>query len=529
MILKEIGRGMHGKVKLAEDLETGELVAIKIVDKQARLKQLGYSILRAKNHYEQQQQKQHNKHRHLFPNYRRATSDNIFHVESERKIRREIAILKKCVHPHVVRLREVLDDPASRKIYLALEYMEGGEIVWRKDEESNKPVLSMNEARSIFRDVLSGLDYLHYQGIIHRDIKPANLLLTKDLIVKISDFGISYFNEHLAGTNQPKYDDEIDRELAETAGSPAFFAPELCCSNVKEDGDEKGAAFKKRHITKAIDVWALGVTLYCLIYGRCPFVAATEYELFELIPTAPLLFPSQEEVGFETPEDLKDLLLRLLTKDPTKRMTLKEAKHHPWVIKDLEDPHSWWQEADPTRYPNVQVTDEEVNHAVTTLMDRLRRSIRRISSSLLSNLTHGFNRHQKSPSTSSAIPTTPTTTSDSSSLASSSLTSSPIHHHLRRRVSSLSSISSSSSSIAHPHATTDHDWIPTSFSNSESLFRPSDNFFDEHTTEEEQQQQQEDSGYFHPLHQRPFQMERNDSSSSSTSGLIVTFRRSSKA
>lgn len=62
----------------------------------------------------------------------------------------------------MVRLREVIDDPASRKIYLALEYMEGGEIKWREDDESNQPVLSIDEARYIFRDVVSGLDYCEY-------------------------------------------------------------------------------------------------------------------------------------------------------------------------------------------------------------------------------------------------------------------------------------------------------------------------------------------------------------------------------
>jgi serine/threonine protein kinase len=96
---------------------------------------LGYSALRAKN------------------------NSSVYDNESEQKIRREIAILKKCAHPHVVRLKEVIDDPASRKIYLALEYMEGGEILWRDEENNNKPVLLMAEARSIFRDVVGGLDY----------------------------------------------------------------------------------------------------------------------------------------------------------------------------------------------------------------------------------------------------------------------------------------------------------------------------------------------------------------------------------
>jgi serine/threonine protein kinase len=66
----------------------------------------------------------------------------------------------------------VIDDPASRKIYLALEYMEGGEIMWRDEENNNKPVLSMTEARSIFRDVVGGLDYRkQYSTVLHVYLK----------------------------------------------------------------------------------------------------------------------------------------------------------------------------------------------------------------------------------------------------------------------------------------------------------------------------------------------------------------------
>ncbi|CEG76733.1 Putative CAMKK/ELM protein kinase [Rhizopus microsporus] len=283
MILREIGRGMHGKVKLAQDLDTGELVAIKVVDKQSRKRQLGYGPLRKSRD-----------------------------TDGEQRVRREIAILQKCVHPHVVRLQEVIDDYSSKKIYMVLEYMEGGEIVWRTPDD--EPALSVSQARQIFRDLVSGLDYIHYQGIIHRDIKPSNLLYTKDnRSVKISDFGVSYFNERLAGPNA-HYDDNIEKDLEETAGTPAFFAPELC---------------SPQHlwkITKAIDVWAAGVTLYCLLYGQCPFTAASEYELFEVILNTPLVFPDATQVGFETSDDLKDLLSKLLEKDPEKRITLDQVK-----------------------------------------------------------------------------------------------------------------------------------------------------------------------------------------------------------
>lgn len=114
---------------------------------------------------------------------------------------------------------------------------------------------------------------------------------------------------------------KIERELAETAGTPAFFAPELCCAG--------GDAIKRPRISKAIDVWALGVTLYCFVFGVCPFIAATEFELFDTIPSQPLTFPKKD---FEITEDLKDLLHKLLTKNPDDRITLDAVKvthtHH---------------------------------------------------------------------------------------------------------------------------------------------------------------------------------------------------------
>lgn len=141
---------------------------------------------------------------------------------------------------------------------------------------------------------------VHDLGIIHRDIKPANLLLTKDQVVKISDFGTSFD----AARDDPK-------SLMETVGTPAFFAPELCRSSATPP-------------TRSMDVWSLGVTLYCFVFGVCPFMAPTEYELFELIPTMLLTLPSSCGAA------LNDLLHALLTKDPSDRITLKQVQvRHP--------------------------------------------------------------------------------------------------------------------------------------------------------------------------------------------------------
>ncbi|KAI8636596.1 kinase-like domain-containing protein [Parasitella parasitica] len=443
MILKEIGRGVHGKVKLAQHMGTGELAAIKIVDKKNRRRQMGYSLLR-----ESQNQ-----------------GTEPASKENEQKIRREIAILEKCCHPNVVRLREVIDVAESRKIYMALEYTESGEIEWRDSQD--QPVMSVEEARRIFRNIVNGLDYLHFQGIIHRDIKPANLLLSHDGVAKISDFGVSYYNPYLASTFSdmalhPSEEElnRIDRELAETAGTPAFFAPELCCA-----GDQSKAA-KKPRISKAIDVWALGVTLYCFIFGQCPFIAATEFELFDTIPSQPLIFPTRDQVGFEIDGDLQDLLKKLLTKNPDDRITLDQVKRHPWVIADLNDYEKWIATTEPHHYfatihQQYAVNDLYMNENMT-MMERLRQSIRKLSFSFAgSGRNHNTSRRRLSkqqqhqeppilrPVSYQPSPSTPPPTSSSPNLHKQPPTNSLVHRFSQPLMSKQPSYSTS----LLPHAT----------------------------------------------------------------------------
>ena len=146
-IIKELGQGQHGKVKLAKDINTNEFVAIKIVNR-------------------------HERNRFYRTFFKKITEND--------KIKREIAIMKKLHHPHVVKLIEVLDDLKSRKIYLVLEYCSKGEVKWYDDnnclemDAKGPPILSFQRAREIIRGVVLGLEYLHYQGILHKDINPAN-------------------------------------------------------------------------------------------------------------------------------------------------------------------------------------------------------------------------------------------------------------------------------------------------------------------------------------------------------------------
>lgn len=368
-ILREIGRGEHGKVKLARDLVSDQLVAIKVMSRKSKDKLL--RIRKSLNHDQK-------------------------YNDYEAKIRREIAIMKRCDHKYIVKFKEVLDDVSLYKIYLVLEYMEKGEIIWKRkspaksyddnpsdlqlpcasnttgkfkrrineplvcvaseenDLLSNEflPNLTFKQSRKVFRHVLLGLEYLHQQGIIHRDIKPANLLVSSDYTVKISDFGVS-FASSLDSADEGQYFSEM--ELAKTVGTPAFFAPELCQTSFSQnssfcnpDSDvatapsQDGLILPK--VNHKIDIWALGVTFYCLLFGRVPFNAESEFALFDVIVHQELEFP-ESRTSFNSPlpvsekefELAKDLLRKLLDKNSATRYDIEEIKYHPFVSMDLEN------------------------------------------------------------------------------------------------------------------------------------------------------------------------------------------------
>ncbi|KAJ2800245.1 hypothetical protein H4R21_003253 [Coemansia helicoidea] len=183
--------------------------------------------------------------------------------------------------------------------------------------------------------------------------------------------------------------------------------------------DEADRSLPASLITPAIDIWAMGVTLYCLIYGRVPFQASTEFELFNIIPRKALEFPRYLDVAdddddddvqlapasglfgasddgdddddrvrrrtrrVQLPEldpDARDLLCRMLEKDFRRRITIDEIKRHPWVVKDLEHPTSWAKETDPTCRPSLTITVQEVEQAMVPKVHRqrgFRASVRR--------------------------------------------------------------------------------------------------------------------------------------------------------
>ncbi|XP_070135828.1 calcium/calmodulin-dependent protein kinase kinase 1 isoform X2 [Drosophila bipectinata] len=303
-LMEQIGQGSYGLVKLAYSEEDSTHYAMKILSKKRLLRQAG--LMRR--------------------GPRKATSplDRVY---------REIAVLKKLDHPNVVKLVEVLDDPIEDSLYMVFELVKLGEVLRIPTE---KP-LSEERSWSILRDTLLGLEYLHYQKIIHADIKPGNLLLTEYGNVKIADLGVC--NEF--------FGEEAKISSGTTGGTPAFRAPETLVLG------------QNVYCGKAADVWALGVTLYSLVYGNVPFFGETVPFLYEKIKNDSVVFPQTVTIS----DQLKNCLLMMLEKDPNKRITVPQLKENNWVTSDGKFPL-------PTEEQNcclVQLDDEDLSFVVRSI------------------------------------------------------------------------------------------------------------------------------------------------------------------
>ncbi|KAG2404054.1 hypothetical protein LR48_Vigan03g020700 [Vigna angularis] len=248
---KTLGIGSFGKVKIAEHVLTGHKVAIKILNRR-----------------------------------------KIKSMEMEEKVRREIKILRLFMHPHIIRLYEVIETPSD--IYVVMEYVKSGELF---DYIVEKGRLQEDEARNFFQQIISGVEYCHRNMVVHRDLKPENLLLDSKCNVKIADFGLS----------------NIMRDghfLKTSCGSPNYAAPEVISG--------------KLYAGPEVDVWSCGVILYALLCGTLPFDDENIPNLFKKIKGGIYTLPSHLSPS------ARDLIPGMLVVDPMRRMTIPEIRQHPW-------------------------------------------------------------------------------------------------------------------------------------------------------------------------------------------------------
>ncbi|KAG0174033.1 hypothetical protein DFQ28_008895 [Apophysomyces sp. BC1034] len=330
LLKKEIGRGAFGTVHLGVDMTTNTEYAIKEFSKSRLRRKEQLDMLRRAG--PRGRGGRGGRFGGLGVNRPSATlSTNPLDL-----VRGEMAILKKLNHSHVVRMYEVLDDPNDDSLYMVFEMAHKGVLMNIEVDHVAEPY-SNDQARYYFREMILGIEYLHVNDIVHRDIKPDNLLLSQDNVLKIVDFGVS---EMFVKGND---------KLKKSAGSPAFMAPELC---VAHHGEISG---------KAADIWSMGITLYCLVYGRPPFTSTNLVELYEMIKSDPVDYTGNSDLD----PDLRDLLSKLLEKDPEKRITMSELRVHPWVTRHGEEPLI--SEEENCEMVVTEITEEEINNAIKSI------------------------------------------------------------------------------------------------------------------------------------------------------------------
>lgn len=210
-------------------------------------------------------------------------------------IKREIAIMKALDHNNIVALNDVLYSP--KRVFMVMELVRGGELFesivrnGRQDEDT---------ARKYFHQLIDAVHYCHHRGVYHRDLKPENLLLGENGELKITDFGFSAMKDygaHLLHTN---------------CGSPHYCAPEVW------SGTQDGYDGRKN------DAWSCGIILYVMLTGKQPFYGDDEDLLLEMVKEGVVEYPDYLTDGS------KDLIQKLLERDPKKRYSLSKVKRHPW-------------------------------------------------------------------------------------------------------------------------------------------------------------------------------------------------------
>ncbi|XP_065008771.1 serine/threonine-protein kinase SAPK3 isoform X1 [Musa acuminata AAA Group] len=271
-LLKELGAGNFGVARLVKDKKTGELVAVKYIERGKKI---------------------------------------------DEHVLREIINHKSLRHPNIVRFKELIQNVCLRDILqvvltpthlaIVMEYAAGGELFERICSAGR---FSEDEARYFFQQLISGVSYCHSMEICHRDLKLENTLLDGSPTprVKICDFG---YSKSALLHSQPK----------STVGTPAYIAPEVLS--------------RKEYDGKIADVWSCGVTLYVMLVGSYPFEDPEDPRNFRKTISRILNVQYSVPDYIRISSECRQLLSQIFVANPLKRITIPEIKQYPWFLKNL--------------------------------------------------------------------------------------------------------------------------------------------------------------------------------------------------
>ena len=269
-VIEPLGKGGFGSVHKAQNKENGMLVAIKYID----ITEYSISF-------------------NLILVFRASRVDEIY---------KETQALQKLTHPNIVKLYHTF--PLKNSMVLIMEYVSGGELAaYVQTRIKDGYGLTEAETKEIFTQLVDAVSYCHNRFVIHRDLKPENLLLAdlEKLTIKLIDFGI-------AGSNYGKSKDPT------TAGSLYVSAPEALQA-------------QRANAEPAIDIWAMGIILYFMLYGVFPFRGSTEKEVIGNILKKEVEFSEGRK---RISKSCRNLILGLLKKNPKERMKMDDIYANEW-------------------------------------------------------------------------------------------------------------------------------------------------------------------------------------------------------
>jgi len=223
------------------------------------------------------------------------------------RIYEEIKILRVLGnHPSIIQMVDVDDmQPETNCIRIVAELCEGGELYDRIQTMQCYPEM---EAKTLVRNLLEAVAFIHSKGIMHRDLKPENILLVSKISntdIKISDFGLAKMSKD--------FPHRLPRSHS-ICGSDFYLAPEVV---------------KQEEYGREIDIWSVGVITYVLLNGSLPFFHNVLHKLYRQIVERDLSFP--EPQWSKVSKGAQDFILRLLQVRAGDRLTAEQALNHPWL------------------------------------------------------------------------------------------------------------------------------------------------------------------------------------------------------
>jgi len=229
--------------------------------------------------------------------------------DEEILIEKEIRILKELSNSNIVRFLDY--QKTQNHYYLIFEFCKHGDLDHFIRDFYNGKVPEL-EAQKFVQQIIEGIKAMKAKNIVHRDLKLANILVSKDFILKIADFGLARFME------------KDDLLLKSIVGTPLNMDPLI---------------LEKKGYSEKCDIWSLGVIFYQILVGRPPYNpgrGAGIMDLLALIQRQPLIFPQDVPLS----DSVKQLIKSMLMYDVNKRISFEELFNHEWVTGKyvVEDP-----------------------------------------------------------------------------------------------------------------------------------------------------------------------------------------------